>query len=479
MFQTKIIIFILTLLWLIIFPVAHLASVRLYFSKCGTNGFTCITNAVTKKWDITYQCPNGVNDITLYINQFTAPQTLQDFKIQNCQSVTILTRCSNENKPIKTLQIANVAHLSIQRAPYEPWLPPTVIFENISYIDEIPAKTFGQIDKSIYTTGCFVHPIEFQNVLFKNVTIGAIKSEAFVAHHNFHNFTFLNVTVGTIQTSAINIRHDLSGQFEIMHSNIKEIEPLGIRIYGKKAVFAMNDLKEVASSGINATTEHFYFTGNTVGTLQAQAFAVLSTNIYILDNNFQSVKCGAFEKLSPGLLQDSGRNFGKLNFIYDFSKNTLHDLEIGSLHPDYASYENVRTEMMFGKNKIMCSCENLGWLFLPAVMDQLIGGPFYEMVMDDSYGNMCANMHNSSCKFHISVVNKLIQCGKCLSNITLKEECEKVPTIHYTTEGANLNVLSNSSVAPSNYITSFSFSHNKSSILIRLLFLNIVLLLDY
>ncbi|KAF7264029.1 hypothetical protein GWI33_000746 [Rhynchophorus ferrugineus] len=72
----------------------------------------------------------------------------------------------------------------------------------------------------------------------------------------------------------------------------------------------------------------------------------------MIGNTFTYMKSGALEKISPGLIQDSGRNFGKLKFFYDFSKNVIKYVDSGGLHPDYPSYVNVQTEMMFKNNEL-------------------------------------------------------------------------------------------------------------------------------
>ena len=98
--------------------------------------------------------------------------------------------------------------------------------------------------------------------------------------------------------------------------------------------------------------------------------------------------------------------------------------------------------------------------------------PFYEMVMDKSYGNnMC---DNSDCELHISVINQLVECGKCLTNITLNSLCEK-PSTTVDSTTVEVSTASTNLAIPSNYSVS---SSSKTSIQALLLLLVLELLLD-
>lgn len=321
-------------------------------------------------------------------------------------------------------------------------IPPQVIFENISLIDVIPTKTFGQINKAYHTVGCYAQPVDFQSVYFRNVTINTIQSNAFVGLNHFKNFTFYNVNIKRIETAGVQLKHDSSSGFEMKNCVVEAVEYSGIQIYGKLAIFADNHFTDIWSNGINGTFGDFYFTKNVVETLQPHAFSVLATNIFILDNDFLHLKSAALEKLSPGLLQDSGMNFGKLKFMYDFSKNSLNFLDAGSIHPDYVSYENVQTEMMFSRNKFLCSCENLGWLVssLGHGPNTALLEPFYEMVMDDSYGNVCDKSYGKPCDVPITMVRQMVGNGKCLANVTLDVLCDRLHPVETTTSKLNVSL---------------------------------------
>lgn len=329
---------------------------------------------------------------------------------------------------MQTLHIVNITKLIFVKVTQDPMLPATVIVENVSYVDSIPERTFKQINKTTYPRGCFQQTNDFQSIYFNNVTINTVEPSAVTAINQFKSFILSNVKINQIRTEAIQLNLDLSGTCEVRNSTIKLMEHLAMQTVAKTIMFTGNFFAEILPNGISGTFENFYFTKNVVETLQAYALSLLSTNIFVLDNKFLHIRANALEKLSPGLLKYSGHSFGKLKFIYDFSKNELNFVDAAALHPDYVSYENVQTDMMFSRNKFQCTCENLAWMFFP-----LSHGPdsvqledFYKMILDESYANICSSPPGKSCKVPLKSVTHLSKCGKCLKNVSLESICDGI-----------------------------------------------------
>lgn len=362
--------------------------------------------------------------MALFINQFQAPSNIENLKIQNCDSLTLSTRCSAEVRPIQKLEVVNVNVLTFQRLAFTAMLPPTVIMENITHVDTIPTGTFNQMEKAYHTSGCYAASVDFQNLYLKNVTIDLVQSNAFVGMKQFKNFSWVNVQVNRLQTSAIRLNSGLNGGFEMRNSTVRIVEPLGVQVFGRRGVLAGIHFQEIASSGINGTLEDFYFVNNYVEMMEPQGLTVLAMNTLILDNHFEHMKSGALEKLSPGLIQGLGTNFGKLKFIYDFSNNVVSRMDFGSLHPDYVSYENVPTQMMFSRNHFACDCDNVKWLF--SFTNSFLE-TFYEMVLDEGYDNVCLG-YDRECQVNLMQVRGMVDCGQCVKNFSLTSLC-KTPTL--------------------------------------------------
>lgn len=368
-------------------------------------------------------------DVALFINQFQAPSNIENLKIQNCDFLTLSTRCSSEVRPVQKLEVVNIGVLTFQRLGFTSMLPPTVIMENVSHVDFIPTGTFNQMEKPYQSSGCYAAFLDFQNLYLKNVTIDLVQSNAFVGMKQFNNFSWVNVQVNRLQTSAIRLNLGLNGGFEMRNCTVKMVEPLGVQVFGRSGVFAGTHFQEIASSGINGTLEEFYFVNNYVELMEPQGLALLAMNTLIVDNHFEHMKSGALEKLSPGLIQGLGTNFGKLKFIYDFSNNVVSRMDFGSLHPDYISYENVPTQMMFSRNHIACDCDNVKWLF--SFTNNFLE-TFYEMVLDEEYANVCLG-YDRECQVSLMQVKGIVDCSQCVQNFSLSNLC-KTPKLSVVEE---------------------------------------------
>lgn len=245
-------------------------------------------------------------DVAIYINQFNSPTNMENLIIKNCRKLTVSMRCTGERKNIQLLKIMNIENLSFQRLQYQSHLPSRVYLENISYISTVPSYTFSQIDKSIHTIGCIIPTIDFKYLYLKNVSIDTIQSHAFNMFSDAAEVIISNLNVNRLQNSALKVNLQKSGKFSMERSSAGVIEHLAFQITGKNVSFVGNEFVELSSGGINGTMENFRFTNNSVNTLNPHAFALLATNVFILNNRIQYLKSSALEKVSPGLREDSG-----------------------------------------------------------------------------------------------------------------------------------------------------------------------------
>ncbi|XP_023014090.2 uncharacterized protein [Leptinotarsa decemlineata] len=404
-------------------------SKRVFFRNCGEGGFSC-----TNTKDITFQCPNDTNGLIFMVNQFASPFNIETLKIRDCKNLTISLRCSSEQKNIQYLHINNIGVLNMERLQYQSQLPPKVVLENIGYMETIPSFTFSQIDKRLHTINCFKPKEDFNDILVKNVNIHTVQSNAFNMPNDFGNVTFINVTIHRLQSSAIVTKLSTTSNFFFESSAVEYTESLAFRIYGKIAIFRENKFLEISPNGINGTLGSFSFYKNFVNILQPHSISLISQNVYIQDNRFEYLKSGALEKISPGLLDDiSGRNFGRLKFIYEFKGNCINFMDAGCLNPDFEAYETVASDIILSENSIFCSCENSAWLisgtghgYNTAPIES-----FYEVFLDEENQNNCSY----TCNLPIAKTKMLLQNGKCMDNISMEWLCQNkgLPFLSATT----------------------------------------------
>ncbi|CAH1170226.1 unnamed protein product [Phaedon cochleariae] len=398
---------------------------RVYFSKCAVGGFTCTVRPVSRNisfLNLTYQCPSGVDDVLIMINQFSSPTNAESLLIQNCRRLTISVRCSSERKLIRSVHIRNIGTLSIQRLPFHSHLPQEVALENIGYIEDIPSFTFSQIDKSVYTTGCVLPRDDFRTISLKNLKIDTVQSNGFYVPNGFGNITFTNVTINRLQSSAVVAKIKKSGEFLMEKSTVEVAEHLALRLFTEKATFKQSSFVEISSGGINGTIESLYFMNNSVNALQPHAFSIFSGKVQISHNRFEYLKSGSLEKISPGMMETSNLNFGKLKFDYEFTGNAINFMDAGCLHPDTEAYENVASDIVFQENVVLCSCDNSAWIFsqIGHGYNTALLRSFYESILDPASKNTCS----SYCELPISFSRNMIEDGNCFENVTTEKLCE-------------------------------------------------------
>ncbi|KAG5888231.1 hypothetical protein JTB14_035580 [Gonioctena quinquepunctata] len=395
---------------------------RVYFSKCGVGGFSCITTK-SKTLHVTYQCPNGSTDVIFMINQFSSPSNIETLTIKHCKKLTMSMRCSGEKKNIQSLHVHNIGSLRIQRLPYQSNIPAKVVFENIEYLEAVPSFTFSQVDKNMHTTGCILPKNDFNTISLMNVTIDTVQSHGFYMTKEFGDVTFSEVKINRLQSSSILATMSKNSQFLMEKSTVEVADSLAFQVYAGSMVFRETHFTEISPNAINGTVETFNFTKNSVNTLQPHAINLLSKNVLISDNRFEYLKSGALEKITPGLLTDvSGKNFAKLKFSYEFTGNDINFMDAGCLNPDFEAYEHVASDMSFMKNTVYCSCENSGWLLSETGhgYNTALVENFYETFLDKENFNNCS----FSCDLPIAETKMMIQGGKCLENITIEWLCQ-------------------------------------------------------
>ncbi|XP_072383990.1 uncharacterized protein [Diabrotica undecimpunctata] len=421
------------------------ASVRINFGRCGAGGFTCSTYPKTNTLAVYYNCVG--DDVTLYINQFSSPANIETLLIQNCVNLTISFRCSGENKNIQVLTVRNVKRLKIEPQQYTSHVPTSVIFENIAYIEEIPKDTFAQIQRTTHSYGCINPRKDFYALSFKNVTIDTVGSRAFYMPQNFGNFTFTDVKINRLQTSALLAKLEKLSQFIIEDSKIDVVEHLAFQVTSKNVEIKNNKFVDIAGSAFNGTAEKFTFYNNYVNTFHPYAISILVTNVYIWKNTFEYLKSGALQKISPGLLEDSGRNFGSLRFIYQFKNNTIHSMDAGSLNPDVEAYKNVATKMMLEGNIIKCECINIGWIFSGSGhgSNTPMLENFYLTLLDPNSDNKCS----ASCNLPLSASSEMISNGKCSEDITVSLLCGSKDKLQITNNPTTTTTIVQSGTSPS------------------------------
>lgn len=349
--------------------------------------------------------------------QFRSVSNIDSLTINKCKTLHLFLVCTNENKPIQLLKVSNVDNLIIYQHPLT-HNPPNIIFENIKAIKSIPTNTFVQIKRLSYKPGCFNPTFDLENITFSNVNINLIETLAFNNLYKLKNFIWKNVNVNRIQTNGLKLDMAGEGNLFINNSSMNVLEHLAFRIVSEKMTISHSNFHTLEASAINGTIENFYFVNNSVNTVDSGALQILTYETKIKKNTFKYLKSGALQKISPGLLYDSQRNFASIRFVYDFTDNLIQYADVGGLNPDYDAYKKVATDLTIVNNGLDCSCKKTGWL--RSNMEYQHGfseiTEFYKILMKRENLNYCSF---NSCKKSLSMMQEI----DCRNEYQLKKIC--------------------------------------------------------
>ncbi|XP_018566755.1 uncharacterized protein LOC108907508 isoform X2 [Anoplophora glabripennis] len=404
----------------VLFYLSYCHCIRIWRHKSSCDrpgtGFTCLPKIGDKR-TIIFECPSKTRDYHIYVNEFSGPRTLENLIIKNCKTLTVLFRCTKyawEKKNLKYLEISNIEKLKIQSvALYQSLLPPTVVFENIKLIENIPSHTFTQTNKKLNIIRCVLPYYNFHSINFRNVSINTVQAKAFYMPDSFGNVTFTNVIIRTLESSSIIVNHDHKSVFLFEDSTVGLVKPSAVRVVAQKNIFSNNGFGEILPVGIRATTDEFNFINNTVHKLlHRQGLTVTSQHVLVTTNHFKYLKTGAFFGLGG-----SEKQFGR----YQFVGNVVDFVEEDSLLPKLYSYRNVSGQIAFKKNTFSCECYQSGLLLsrIGKGNTHTTTDEFYKIVFDERSENVCS----STCNLPLSAAKDKIVQGKCTNRITVAGLC--------------------------------------------------------
>lgn len=370
---------------------------------------------------------------SLALWNFNAPVETREFQITNCSSVELDVGCTNVGRLIQKLHIKHVGILNFTNILYKDrnQLPEHITFENIGLIPEIPTKIFKQMKNPIatsYTCSINTGAIAVNYVKFSYVNIGTISTGAFQNLTDVKNFTWDNVNIDKVEPLGIQVQMENYNTFNITNCLLKNVQYKAFDIKSTKINLVDSDIEEIFPNGFQVTSLEFDFLNNTVHKLHSFGFTILSQNVSFLNNVFVSLKTSALQGIGPGLLQNVFLNFGQLHFTYNFKNNSIYHADIGSLHPDWNAYKNVKSSLNIVFNSLSCECKELAWI----VMKDGLGDEFSSLMkfnhhyLDVRNKNMCLDL-NTPCQLPIIVVagRYHLTSGLCNSKISAKDLCAK------------------------------------------------------
>lgn len=181
--------------------------------------------------------------------------------------------------------------------------------------------------------------------------------------------------------------------------------------------FHNNTFGKIEPGGLTIRSNHFEFTRNQVEEINFKGLDVLGFKIQIGENKILNLNTRAFENVGFSYLPDKFEKASR--FSYNFSGNSIENLDPGSLHPDWSDLFNTCSEVIFENNQFDCSCMNLGWTKSFSGLGRKISTfkQFYDLYLS-SENNYCSG-YNCSLTY---VLNNMVDI--CSEKVSVSSICK-------------------------------------------------------
>lgn len=188
-------------------------------------------------------------EIEIWPYHLRAPSNISSLTIRNCDAVTLVMHC-NKHSQLKNLHIVDVINLKIISDEFTQ-NPQEIHFENITWIEEIPANAFTQISRRKAPAICelqYYDNDDLESIVFRNVNIGTINARAFFHLENMKTFSLYSVKIHKIKTEGLHVRMRNPNKFIAYNCLIKKMERHAIFMGGRKLLIAENDFIEIVTN---------------------------------------------------------------------------------------------------------------------------------------------------------------------------------------------------------------------------------------
>lgn len=144
-------------------------------------------------------------------------------------------------------------------------------------------------------------------------------------------------------------------------------------------------------------------------------------------NTWQNLASDYFAEVHPGGKNEESAKNGT-HYVYEFSGNIIKKFSENSLHPDWAAYQSVTSEVIVKNNTIPCSCN------LPHegpkgnLRDAWWDTYFTELFFTDT--NHCEGARDCSLQQILPILHR----KSCLEFVSARSVCGGLLETHKTTE---------------------------------------------
>lgn len=338
--------------------------------------------------------------------------------VEKCDTIKLHLDCPNlrNSGNLQSIEIRDCSVLEIMHSDAcTSWQAPTnVVLKNIKYIPTISSRLFRNPSTDIEKK-CIGNKNNLASILINNVTIGLMDYNSFENCDGISTLVINNTLIETIKENAINGEFSESGKFILMNSILKSIRPYAFNIKSDYVLIHNNRINELPSNVFNFTATKVVISENEIDCVKTEALGINTNEVQIIKNRFKLLKTGALINISP---MDASTPF-----IYNFTQNEIHNLEVGSLYFNSTSLPKILSENVYmGNNVINCQCNRLAWLTdFPYMGDVYnFAARLNSHILDSKFNNTCMF---SPCKLPLDIVKVLLNNNMCQFFIAPRPLC--------------------------------------------------------
>nr|CAD7257383.1 unnamed protein product [Timema shepardi] len=377
---------------------------ELFFIDCTDPGWSCVYRT-DDLINLAYQCDDIVGwKASFGKDTFILPNIVHSLKVENCRELNVLLDIAGvlptEMFILHSLILYNIDNLTFLNTKVNAIPPYQVILENITNIDYIPSYSFFNN--------------VFDLILFRNVTINHVESEAFMNITILKSLMWDRVHVGVMNISSISNVIAPYGEAVFQDSTFDVLELVSVHLAAPNVTFINCQINDMRLNALNVVADKFVFVNNSGFKLvMPSAFSIQAREISLIDNDFEYLQTGALESISPAMWYNSSVK----DVSYTFRGNNVTIADAGGLHVDLYSYNSIQAKLFLDNNLFLCSCTHLGWLAVVASPgDHMLGlQEFHKALLDPRTKNMC---WGAKCNLPINVLEQMVQTELCFANMT-------------------------------------------------------------
>ncbi|XP_063234818.1 uncharacterized protein LOC134537862 isoform X2 [Bacillus rossius redtenbacheri] len=193
----------------------------LFFAACSDQGWAC-SELEGGAVDLDYTCGDAVGwNVIFRKESFVLPPSINSLKISECVKVTAVTDfvSMDQNYSLNGLILSNIQHLSFVEDYHATSPPRSIILEDIGLIPYLPPHIFAPSSWL------------WDSIVFQNVTIGQVASEAFVNVTLSTVFIWSFVHVEVLNASALNGIILPNGEFVLESCYFGKLDQYALQVH--------------------------------------------------------------------------------------------------------------------------------------------------------------------------------------------------------------------------------------------------------